>query len=72
MKAMKRTFSVTLESDNLLDVDDVWPDGDAPENPTSEDVIKAIKEVGSVRSLVLDWGFTIDVLVDGKKIDGLK
>jgi hypothetical protein len=69
---MKRTFSVTLESDNLLDVDDVWPDGDAPENPTSEDVIKAIKEVGSVRSLVLDWGFTIDVLVDGKKVDGLK
>lgn len=69
--AGKLTFSITLESDNLLEAGDIWPDGDAPENPTTEDVIKAIKEVGSVRDLIRDWGFTIDVSVDGKPVDGM-
>lgn len=66
------TFSVTLESDNQLSVDDVWPDGDAPDNPTTEDVIKAIKEVGSAGRLILEWGMSIDVYVDGKRLEGFK
>lgn len=38
--------------DTHLSVADVWPDGDAPENPTPEDVAAVMRVYGGVIS---DW-----------------
>ena len=38
-----KVFSVRIDGDYTLSVDDVWPDGDAPKNPTTEDVIAVMK-----------------------------
>jgi hypothetical protein len=39
----------------MLSIDDIWPDGDAPENPTAEDVIEAMREYGSPRTVACEW-----------------
>jgi hypothetical protein len=64
-----KIFYVNLTGDYSLTIEDIWPDGDAPENPTAEDVIKAMKETSgsSVSRLMGDWGFEVEVTVDGKK-----
>jgi hypothetical protein len=33
---MKR-FIFSVQVDHVLSIDDIWPDGDAPEDPTPED-----------------------------------
>ena len=35
---MKPSFHFDLDLSVTLDLDEIWPDGDAPENPTVEDV----------------------------------
>ena len=56
-----------------LAVEDIWPDGDAPENPTTADVIEAMKkEAGTLgfrsapRHVAERWNLEIeDVEVSG-------
>jgi hypothetical protein len=44
-----------------LDVDEIWPDGDAPENPTVADVMAQIQKSGSTpRSVARDWNLEIE------------
>lgn len=39
-----------------LDIDQIWPDGDAPENPTAADVVKQMQEsTGSVYRVLSEW-----------------
>lgn len=38
---LKRTFTLTVEVSETLTYDEIWPDGDAPENPTTDDVLRA-------------------------------
>lgn len=35
---MKPTFTLSISIDATLGWDEIWPDGDAPENPTCDDV----------------------------------
>lgn len=42
-KKKGRTFVVSF-ADVELSVEDIWPNGDAPEEPTPEDVIEVMKE----------------------------
>ncbi len=35
---MSKRFIFSVQVDHILSVDEIWPDGDAPENPTAEDV----------------------------------
>lgn len=64
---MKKYFSVTIESE--ISSEEVWPDGDAPENPTAEDVAKVMRGCGNETTVVNDW-FLIDrnVEVDGVRV----
>jgi hypothetical protein len=50
-----------------LSVQQVWPDGDAPENPTTDDVIKALRSRGDfLERIVQDWNFDVqDIEVNG-------
>ena len=61
---MTDTFSVWVEGPTFeLTIEEVWPDGDAPENPTDQDVVEAMKNYGSPGMVIRDWA-----LDDGLKI----
>lgn len=48
----------TLEFHGLvhLSIDEIWPDGDAPENPTTEDVLEVIESQGlNAYTLLEEW-----------------
>lgn len=55
------TFHVRFDADWTLDVEDIWPDGDAPANPTAEDVRRVIMECGGILRVMRDW----DLVTDG-------
>lgn len=38
---------------------DIWPDGDAPENPTVDDVIAQMRKEGSLWSLARNWNLDL-------------
>lgn len=49
------TFHVRFDADWTLDTEDIWPDGDAPENPTAEDVRRVIMECGGIVRVMREW-----------------
>lgn len=52
---MKKTFILQYDIDVTLDVDELWPDGDAPDDPTVADVVALIKRCGGWRKVISDW-----------------
>lgn len=51
--------------DITLAVEDVWPDGNAPANPTAQDVADVIDSCGGASCVVREWN-----LLDGISIVG--
>jgi hypothetical protein len=51
-------FAIELDCTLDLSTSEIWPDGNAPENPTVEDVLKVLREHGSVTTVIGDWGFS--------------
>ena len=63
---VEQTFHIEITGWHDLTVRQIWPDGDAPENPTVEDVIKVMRECArSADVLVRDWDLGYDVEVNG-------
>jgi len=63
---MSKTFNIYLEGPSLeFAIDDIWPDGDAPENPTEEDVADAMRNYGF--NLIRDWNLDdgLEVWING-------
>ena len=53
-------FSVHLEGPSFeLEIKEIWPDGDAPEHPTAEDVAETMRNYKG--DLLIDWGLLQDV-----------
>lgn len=54
----QKVFSIRFEVEESFSVKEIWPDGDAPENPTAEDVKKEF--LRSCRRDIIqgleDWG----------------
>ena len=48
-------FEIVVDATYYLTVDELWPDGDAPENPTAHDVAELMRSSGSQRSVMADW-----------------
>jgi hypothetical protein len=73
---VSKVFTVALHAEYTLTVDEVWPDGDAPENPTAEDVAKEMASYSNAstaysrcRETLGDWGLDdVDVDVDGIEV----
>lgn len=68
----ERVFSFDLDSNFSLSVSEIWPDGDAPENPEVEDVVKVVRADarGSLRSLVERWDLWPESLrINGRLVD---
>jgi hypothetical protein len=64
-----KMFLVEVSGSLAFTVEDLWPDGDAPTNPTAEDAAKALREIGNRPSKVcLELGIPLTVTVDGKQV----
>jgi hypothetical protein len=63
-----KKFRIRIDIEATLTVDQLWPDGDAPENPTVEDVLKVIDDAGRL-DIIEDWCLVSDdrqcISVDG-------
>lgn len=60
----KEKFTIQVESFNELCIDEIWPDGDAPENPTAEDVARRIQEdCLNAGDLLQEWNLDATVSV---------
>lgn len=51
---MKR-FQITFTIDAALDADQIWPDGNAPEEPTAEAVREVIESEGGILRVINEW-----------------
>lgn len=50
-----KKFSFKISGYYVLTEDEVWPDGDGPENPTAEDVLDLIDKLGGAEEVIWDW-----------------
>jgi hypothetical protein len=50
-----KKFKISYEMETVLDVDSLWPDGDAPEDPTVEDVKRLIIKHGGIYHVLNSW-----------------
>lgn len=49
-------FRIFMELEwTVTDMDKIWPNGDAPANPTASDVRKVLQEYGEAWMLIRDW-----------------
>lgn len=51
----ERVFNIEISGSCSMKVSSIWPDGDAPENPTAEDVIKAMENFGNPYDVLAEW-----------------
>jgi hypothetical protein len=56
-----KKFCFSIETHVDLTVDEIWPDNDAPENPTVDDVLKVIAECGGATQVIQDWNLVDDL-----------
>lgn len=55
MERRAARFQIIFTVDATLDIYDLWPDDDAPENPTAEDVRALIEAGGGILQVTKDW-----------------
>lgn len=48
-------FLIDLHGSWDLAVEDIWPDGDAPENPTAEMVAQRMRDYGPMMYTLREW-----------------
>ncbi len=57
---MKR-FELVIESRVVLTVDQIWPDGNAPADPTAKDVLELNDDDGGPETVLREWNLPIAV-----------
>lgn len=62
---VSRRFRVSFPDVVLLE-EQVWPDGDGPEDPTAKDVVKVMEDYMPIWHLITDWQLVREVMVDGE------
>lgn len=68
---MTKYFTIGVDGWFDLTTEDIWPDGDAPEDPSADDVIAAIKRSSySVGNFLREWGLIedLEVTVEGRQV----
>lgn len=53
-----------------LSIEDIWPDGDAPDDPNINDVIDVMKKSFSPSDVAQDWNLIDSLYVNGVEWDG--
>ena len=59
-----KKFRIVYESETLLSTDELWPDGNGPDDPTHEDVRKLILDEGGISKIMDDWNLSKDFFLD--------
>lgn len=56
---MGRKFVLSISGEAELDIEQIWPDGDAPESPTAADVLAVLRKDGGafspVERIIGEW-----------------
>lgn len=52
---MSRNFVIHIEADFNLLTEHIWPDGNAPANPTADDVANLMRSLGAKARVLHDW-----------------
>lgn len=52
---MSRVFKIDFSGTFILSDRDLWPDGDAPDDPTVEDVAARVEAHGGAGGVVMGW-----------------
>lgn len=52
---MGKRFEITIDGSVVLDIDQIWPDGDAPENPNANHVMLLLCKDGRWLDNLVDW-----------------
>jgi hypothetical protein len=67
---LKKTFTFEVSKTFEMSPEEIWPDGDGPEDPTLEDVFKEIEKCGGAQSAIYDWYLTdeLDLAVEGRTV----
>ena len=60
---MTKKFTINIECSVDMDLDELWPDGDAPENPTAKDVEDLIEKCGGPVDIIDEWNLRDDFLL---------
>ena len=65
-----KTFEFTVTGFTVLEVSEIWPDGDAPEDPTVEDVLAMISKFGGSENFISECGLAngLTLTVDGEYV----
>lgn len=72
---MDKSFKISISFEYDYSLDELWPDGDAPENPTVQDVVDLIEQCGGVRQVLHDWDmdrYLKCTVTDGDKIKSIE
>lgn len=53
----EKRFIFSVQFDQVLSIDEIWPDGDAPENPTADDAREVFlaNTYGHIGDKLIDW-----------------
>lgn len=76
-KPPKKSFRIDIEGSYTLTIEQLWPDGDWPEDPTEEDVLELIEREGGANCIIAEWDLDVEAEVTDldklrAKIDQLK
>ena len=58
-----KTFTIYYIGETTLSLNAIWPDGNAPKNPTAQDVLDRMQEEGSKIQMLDSWNMQDDILV---------
>ena len=57
----KEQFRITFSGTFSMTTEEIWPDGDGPENPTASDVKNRMINQGGKASLLSGWNLETDL-----------
>lgn len=58
---MKKVFRIVCECISDIPEDDLWPDGDMPQNLTAKSVEDLIEYGGGIYKVIHDWNLEADL-----------
>jgi hypothetical protein len=50
-----KKFRISYTVDVTLNASEIWPDNNAPANPTEQDVLQVIEKGGGIYQVIGDW-----------------
>ena len=62
------SYRFEIRGEWVLDEREIWPDGDAPESPTVNDVLEVVRLYGPLTHFISDWNLYPVLSVDGTEV----